>query len=291
MRIAVTGGSGKLGRVVVNSLALKGHKVINLDLYRPTGAPPVHPNVRFVKTDVTDFGQTVAGLAWVDGAVSQPVDAVVHLAAIPAPGITTNAVVFQMNMVSTHNVFEACRFLRIKNIVWASSETVLGIPMAHPSTLQSLVPVDESVSLPQSSYSMSKYLGEKMAEQYARWDPELKVFGLRFSNVMAVEDYEQFESWQSNPGSRSWNLWAYIDARDAAEAVLLALLSPLKGADVFTIANPDSVTRTPNSQLLAQFAPGTKMKAGTGEHDSLLSIEKAKRVLGYKPASRWRGKL
>ena len=70
----------------------------------------------------------------------------------------------------------------IRNIVWASSETVLGIPFDTPPPY---APVDEEYAgRPESAYSLSKLLGEEMAKQFCRWDPELKIIGLRFSNVM-----------------------------------------------------------------------------------------------------------
>ncbi|KXS20206.1 putative UDP-glucose 4-epimerase [Gonapodya prolifera JEL478] len=290
MRVAVTGGSGKIGCAVCSLLLSKGHHVVNLDLTPPTPGLG-SARARFIKTDFSDYGQTIQALSSVDMWVEKPVDAVVHLAGIPAPGLVPNSVVFHNNFTATYNVFEACRVLGIRNIVWASSETVLGVMMNSPETLQPILPIDESVNLPQSAYSLSKYLGEKMAEQFARWDKDLKIVGLRFSNVMLEKDYKDFEAFQANPRARNWNLWGYIADKDAAQAVLLSLEKPLKGAHVFIVANADTVMRTPNS-VLVKSLPGVKLRPGTGEHETLLSIEKARRVLGYNPPpSRWRGKL
>ena len=60
-----------------------------------------------------------------------------------------------------------------------------------------------------------------MARQFCRWDPELKIIGLRFSNVMDPEDYAAFPDFDGDPQPRKWNLWGYIDARDGAQAVRL----------------------------------------------------------------------
>ena len=110
-----------------------------------------------------------------------------HLAAIPAPGQHTNAVTFRNNILSTYNVFEAARKLEIRNLVWASSETVLGLPFDQPPPY---APLDEEYpARPETAYSLSKSLGEEMARQFCRWDPELKIIGLRFSNVMEPADY------------------------------------------------------------------------------------------------------
>ena len=51
----------------------------------------------------------------------------------------------------------------------------------------------------------------------------------------------RFSDFEKDPHFRKWNLWGYIDARDASQAIRLALEAPLKGADVFVIANADTV--------------------------------------------------
>jgi nucleoside-diphosphate-sugar epimerase len=210
----------------------------------------------------------------------------VHLAAIPAPGRHPNAVIFRVNTLSTYNVFEAARRFGVKNVVWASSETVLGLPFNTPPPY---VPVDEEYpARPESAYSLSKFLGEEMARQFARWDPELKIVGLRFSNVMEPHDYERFPGFDTDARQRKWNLWAYIDARDAAQAIRKGLEAKIKGAEVFIIANADGVMSRPNAELMAEVFPDVPLKPGIGPNETLLSIEKARRVLGYEPQHSWR---
>jgi nucleoside-diphosphate-sugar epimerase len=127
-----------------------------------------------------------------------------------------------------------------------------------------------------------------MAVELCRWKPDLKMIGLRFSNVMVVEDYAEFPSFDSDPKLRSWNLWSYIDRRDAAQAVHKALEYELKGTDVFIIANQDTVMTRPNSELLAELFPQVPVKAEFGPNQTLLSIDKARRLLGYEPEHSWR---
>jgi nucleoside-diphosphate-sugar epimerase len=278
--IIVTGGSGKAGKTCVSDLQEHGCDVACIDLVRP-----INEGVRFSRVDLTDFGQTMAAVCAIDERVNK-VTGIVHLAAIPAPGLAPNHVIFETNTVSTYNVFEAARQVGIKNIVWASSETVLGLPFATPPPY---VPVDEEYpGRPESAYSLSKLLGEEMAKQFCRWDPELKVIGLRFSNVMDPTDYARFPSFQDDAAKRKWNLWGYIDARDAAQAVRLALESNLKGAEVFVIANADTVMNRSNDELLRELYPGVPRKRAFGPNETLLSIEKARRVLGYQPQYSWR---
>jgi nucleoside-diphosphate-sugar epimerase len=279
-RVIVTGGSGKVGRACISDLLAHGYQVANVD-----NVPPAQEVCPFVQADLADFGQTLEVLSEVDDRL-KGVDAVVHLAAIPAPGRHPNAVIFKVNTLSTYNIFEAARRFGIKNVVWASSETVLGLPFDTPPPY---APVDENYAgRPETAYSLSKFLGEEMARQFARWDPELKIIGLRFSNVMEPHDYQRFPGFDADARLRKWNLWAYIDARDAAQAIRKALQAKIKGAEVFIIANADGVMSRPNAELMAEVFPGVSLKPGVGPNETLLSIEKARRVLGFEPQHSWR---
>lgn len=282
--IVVTGGSGKLGRAVVDDLLAHGYDVTNVDHVAPR-----EKTCRTILADLSEFGQAIDALG--NGPNEggshkpRPPHAIVHLAAIPAPRIKPDAETFRNNTLSDYHVFESARRLGVRHVVWASSETVLGLPFDVPPVY---VPVDEEVPpRPESAYSLSKLLGETMAEQYCRWDAELKIVGLRFSNVMAVEDYARFASFTA--ASRKWNLWGYIDARDAAQAVRKSVEATFVGAHVFVIANADTALDRPNDEMLNELFPGVSRKRAFGANETLLSIEKAKRVLGYAPQHSWRG--
>ena len=284
-RVVVTGGSGKLGRFAVAELLEHGWNVVNLDRV-PPGAPL--PGEEFVRIEFTDYGQAVEGLSAIDSTY-RGVDAVVHLAAIPAPGLTANAATFANNITCTYNVFSAARHAGIRNVVWASSETVLGLPFETPPPY---LPVDEEYpGRPESSYSLAKHLEEHMAAQFCRWDPQLKMIGLRFSNVMAPSDYADFPSFDADPALRQWNLWGYIDGRDGAQAIRRALEHQATGVDVFIISSPDSVMSRPTAELAAEVFPDIPVTRNLGEHETLLSNEKARRVLGYQPAHSWRDEV
>jgi nucleoside-diphosphate-sugar epimerase len=289
--IIVTGGSGKLGRVAVRHLMEHGYKVVSVDLVAPPGIsnPPKSTDPVFSRIDITDFGQVMAAFSGINDRVEEPVTGIVHLGAIAAPGQAMDNAIFETNMMSTYYVFEAARRLKIRNVVWASSETVYGIP--YPDG-PAYVPVDEDIELPQTSYSLSKLLGEKMAEQFALWDTRTKIIGLRLSNVQEPQDYLNFAGYQDDAHKRKFNLWTYIDARDASQAIRLALESKLRGAHVFGIANSNSLMTRSNDALLDEVFPKTKRKRKLLPNESLISIEKAQRVLGYKPQYDWSpGKL
>jgi nucleoside-diphosphate-sugar epimerase len=278
--VIVTGGSGKLGRAVLTDLVAHGYRVLNLDQVIPRD--PIAPTVR---VDLRDFGEVIAALSGVDEHRG-PFDAVVHLAAIPAPGLFANARTFANNVPATYHVFEAARVLGIKNVVFASSETVLGLPFDHPPPY---VPVDEEYDpRPETAYSLGKLVDETIAQQFARWDPALKIVALRFSNVMDVEDYQAFPRFDADARKRKWNLWSYIDARDGAQAVRKAIEATFTGFEAFIIANADTVMSRPNASLMAEVFPGVEIRPAMTPTGTLLSIEKAKRILGYHPEHSWR---
>jgi nucleoside-diphosphate-sugar epimerase len=284
-RVAVTGGSGKLGRFAVAELLGHGWSVVNLDRVPP--AEPL-PGEAYTRIDFTEYGQAAEALTAIDDRY-RSVDALVHLAAIPAPGLTANAATFANNMPATYNVFAAARLAGIRNVVWASSETVLGLPFDTPPPY---LPVDEEYpGRPESTYSLVKHLEEQMAAQFCRWDPRLKMIGLRFSNVMAAADYAAFPSFDADPSLRKWNLWGYIDGRDGAQAIRLALDHQATGVDVFIISSPDSVMSRPTAELAAEVFPGVPVTRELGTHETLLSCDKARRVLGYRPAHTWRDEV
>jgi nucleoside-diphosphate-sugar epimerase len=278
MKIAVTGGSGKLGRSVVRRLNDEGHRVLNLDR-----AGEKSPGL--VLVDLRDYGQVVDALLGIDDRHAG-FDAVVHLGAIPAPGILPDVATFHNNMLCTYNVFQAARRAGIKKLVYASSETVLGLPFDIDPPY---IPVDEEYSArPESTYSLVKHLEEQMAIQFTRWDPQLSITALRFSNVMDPEDYAAFPAFDRDATLRKWNLWGYIDGRDGAQAVLRALENAKPGFETFIIAAGDTVMSRSSAELAAEVFPGVEVVKQLGERETLLCIDKARRMLGYTPEHSWR---
>jgi nucleoside-diphosphate-sugar epimerase len=271
MRIVVTGGSGKGGGWVVRDLREHGHHVVNVD-WRPTGSTSGQDMV----ADLTDLGQTTDALA---GA-----DAVVHFAAIPAPGLRPDGETFRINALSTYNVFAAAVAHRVRRVVWASSETVLGLPFDIPPAF---APIDESIEpRPESSYALSKLVGETMAAQFARRSG-IGFVGMRISNIMEPDDYATFPSYWEDPLERKWNLWGYVDARDVATAARLALEAPIEGAEIAIVAAADTVMTRPSEELMAEVFPSVPLRRRVEGRETLLAIDHARRLLGYEPSHRW----
>jgi nucleoside-diphosphate-sugar epimerase len=284
MKIVVTGGSGKAGRAVVTHLQQQGHDVLNVDIkpspesyHYPDGSP-----VPFFEADLTEYGQALEALA--GGEAMDGIEAVVHMAAIPAPQMAPPAHIFATNTVSTYNVFAAAWRLGLKRVVWASSETTLGLPFDDPPDY---APVDEAHMRPETGYALSKDVGEEIARQLSRRSG-IPILGLRLSNVMVREDYARFAAWQDDPRARRFNLWGYVDESHVAEAVRRALTADVQGADSFIIAAADTVMHTPSQELMAEVFPGVPVADSVTGNDTLLDISHAREVLGYDPQFSWR---
>ena len=271
-KVVVTGASGKAGRAVVRALLEHDHDVLAIDV-----VPPAESSAPSLLADLTDYGQAVECLAGRD--------AVVHLAAIPASEIRTEETTFRANMLGTYNVFEAARLHGLRRVVWASSETILGLPFEREQP--AYAPIDEEhPAYPESSYALSKLLSEELGRQLQRWTGAPYV-ALRFSNIMEPHDYEDFPSYWDDPSLRRWNLWGYVDARDVAESCRLALDSDV-GAEHFIVAAADTVMNRPSRELMAEVYPSVPYQPTAGDFDTLLSIEKARKLLGYEPRWSWR---
>lgn len=273
MRIVVTGGSGKGGRWIVRDLRERGHDVLNVDLVHDGS-----PHGLCVLADLTDLGQVhelVAGA-----------DAVVHFGAIPAPEMRPAGETFRNNTLSTYNVFSAAVDRGVGRVVWASSETVLGLPFDEPPAF---APIDEThPPRPESSYALSKLVGETLAAQLARRS-SVAFLGLRISNIMEPGDYARFGAWQDDPTVRKWNLWGYVDARDVALAVRLGLEADLghAGAEIAIIAAADTCMRRYSADLLAEVYPSVPVRRPVQGRETLLAIDRARELIGYQPQHSW----
>jgi nucleoside-diphosphate-sugar epimerase len=272
-KIAVTGGSGKAGRAVVRDLLAHGYEVVNVDV-----VPPAQTLTRFCQADLNNLGEVFEAF---DG-----VDSVVHLAAIPNPDRFTPGHTFQNNIMGCYNVFTAAKQLKLGRVVWASSETTLGLPFDREKP--AYAPIDEHAPLyPETSYALSKVAGEELARQFNRWTG-IPFIALRLSNVKDPEQYAEFPSYWPDARLRKWNLWGYIDVRDVAQSCRLALEAELRGAEAFIIAAADTVMNRPSRDLLAEVFPGVPLNKEIAEFETLLCNDKARQLLGFAPQFSWR---
>ena len=273
-RVVVTGGSGKAGRAVVADLGEHGYDVTSVDV-----AASLHPDDPTLVADLTDLGQTIESLS--------DADAVVHLAAIPAPHVLPEGETFRINMMSTYNVFSAAAHLGLERVVWASSETLIGIPFEREQPRYAPINEDHP-RLPEFHYALSKLAGEVVAEQFSRWSG-IPFVALRISNIMEEWEYEaRFPGFWDDPKIRAWNLWGYVDARDVAQAARLSLTADVSGAEPFIVAASDTCMTRNSLDLMAEVYPDVPIRESVEGRQTLLSIDKARDILGYEPEHQWR---
>ena len=273
MRVVVTGGSGKAGRAVVADLVEHGYEVLDVDI-----AASRNPDAPTLIADLSDRGQAFDAI--------RGAEAVVHLAAIPAPNMLPEGETFRINTMSTYHVFSAAVAFGVGRVVWASSETLIGIPFDRE--LPRYAPIDEDhPRLPEFHYALSKLMGEELAAQFARWSG-IPFVSLRYSNVMEPSDYARFSTWQDDPQVRKWNLWGYVDARDVAQATRLALEAEVGGHEAFLVAAADTCMERSSRELMAEVFPDVPIRGTVEGTQTLLSIDKARAVLGYRPRHSWR---
>ena len=290
-RIMFTGGSGKAGRHVVEYLVEHGCQVLNIDT-----KPLDNPKVRTLITDITDSGQvfnalsSYMGLHEFDPSLrAQPVDAVVHFAAIPRIMITPDNEVFRINAMGTYNVIEAAMKLGIRKVIIASSETTYGLVFANEPRNPTHFPLDEDYDVdPMDSYALSKVVNEKTARAFALREG-IDIYALRIGNVIIPEDYtENFPKWFADPGFRKRIAWSYIDARDLGQITRLAIEKDGLGFQVFNAVNDETSSNLPTAELLRRFYPDVPVKGTLGEYETLLSNKKARDLLGFREEHPWR---
>lgn len=271
--IAVTGGGGKLGTEVIGTLRQQGYEVVSLDKQL---SERVH--CRQVIVDLNDFGQVAGALAGVD--------AIIHLAAIPAPIYYPPAHIFANNTLAGYHVLEAASLLGIRKVVMGSSESSYGLAWAETPFDPDYLPLDEQhPQQPQECYGLSKIVNEQTAEMFHRRNG-MSVFSLRFSMIVAPKEYRHLNI--GKPENFKKILWSYIDIRDAAEACLAALRSDVAGAVHLNITADDTLSDWKTEKLLASFYPEVKeLRSAFKDREAIVSNGLAKELLAWRPKYSW----
>jgi UDP-glucose 4-epimerase len=288
VRVLVTGGRGKVGSSAAEALRAAGHRVTTTDIGPVRYGPAPPGGLRYIRADLTDFGQSVAVVAQ-----SRP-DVVVHTAGIPGPMSDPDPVVFATNTLANYHVAEAVAQCRVARLVYISSETVPGFITATRPFLPDYLPVDEDHPVhPQDAYALSKALGEQICDSLVRRSDTTAV-SIRPSFVLNQEDYVNVvPPLQGRPPARHMNHWSYVDVEDLADLIVLAAESTTPGHEVVYAAQPDNLMGLDLAELmrvaLGDAAP--PLRPVDRADASGISIAKARRLFGWDPKHSWRDRL
>jgi len=276
-KVVITGSAGLLGPSVVEHFVESGYNVLSVDVKRPAIPKADHRIV-----DLTNLGECYG--------ILHGADALVHLAAIPNAVTAPNEVTFRNNVMSTYNLLEAADALGIKKAVTASSESAYGLVFSKKRLVPQYVPIDENhPCIPEDAYAMGKIAEEEIARGISRRNG-MQIVSLRIGNVITKEIYEKnFANWCNDPNQRSVIVWSYIDARDIATACRLSIEKDGLGVQIFNVAADDNCTTLTSAELMKHgFPEVTDIRSPIDGHQTLLSNEKIKKMLGWKPVHFWR---
>jgi nucleoside-diphosphate-sugar epimerase len=271
MRIVVTGGSGRLGRFIVQDLHEQGHEVTSLDIRHP--AQPVS-GVRTIIGDASEMEDAFGAIAYARA------EALVHFGAWSDPGFVPDSVTFADNAAGTFNLLTVCATTGVKRAIVASSAQVYGFAETAPV----FAPVDESHPLrPLNSYALSKICNEQTAAYFAaRHGLEIATLRIMGARAPADLDAEVAALKQASPAVGRFLLWNRSDARDVARACRLALTVPALKSGVYNITAKNNALGIPSADLLKQFCPATKITGELVGTQSILSCQKARDAFGYE---------
>jgi nucleoside-diphosphate-sugar epimerase len=281
----VTGAAGGIGRFVVAELVGAGWTVLAVDR-----ADRDLPGVaaRLVG-DLRDPGFVTECFTGPVARRLGGVAALVHMAALPSPGIVDEHETLLFNAGPAYLVLNEAGRRGVGRIVATSSFSALGMAWADRDLSPRYVPVDEChPRLTVDPYGLSMGVTEEIAAYTTRRFGVATVC-LRFPFVgTGARLADQLAEVRAEPGGNRRELWAWVDTRDAARAVHAALTAELTGHHVLNVAAPDTTATEPTRELLDRFHPGTAARSELTDHESLIDTRLARTVLGFGPTYGWR---
>jgi nucleoside-diphosphate-sugar epimerase len=270
MRVAITGGSGLIGRAVIESGLQQRHTFVNIDRVLP---PPgsVAVGVPFVQAEVTDYSALEQALRGSEG--------LIHLAAIPKPFSHPDHEVHNTNVVGSYNALRAAVEVGMTRICQASSVNAIGHAYSRRARYD-YFPIDElHPTYNEDPYSLSKWVCEQQADSIVRRYENVSVISLRFHWVTA--DRSIPGQAYADPQMAAVNLTAYTRLDAAVRACLLALTAPIRGHEVFFVIAPDTAVDSPSLDLAQANYPDVPVRGDLSGNRSFFDSSKAERLLGW----------
>lgn len=270
MKIAVTGGNGRIGQAVIKLALAEGHTAINID--RVQKETEIE-NVPFHQVETTDYDALEKAI--------RGCDALVHLAAIIAPGRDPDHVVHNNNVVSSYNALRAAAEVGIKRVCQASSINATGAVYSRWPRYDYL-PLDEThPTYNEDPYSLSKWICELQADSMVRRYEDMVIASLRIHGV--VKQRADATGWR-HVGNKmvAKQLWGYVRLDATARACLLGITADFTGHEAFYIVAPDTMMDTPSLELKNEHFPDAALKGDLSGQTGFFNCQKAEQLLGWQ---------
>jgi UDP-glucose 4-epimerase len=273
-RVAITGGSGRLGRYVAREIAAT-RAVTVLDRV-PT--PDGH---QFIQADIMDLPRLERALSGHD--------AVIHLAGIDMDFDIAEDATVRVNTLGTWHVLQAAEKLGIRRVVLCSSSCASGVNEARPDFPPACLPVDEAhPNRPNTGYGVSKLIVETMGDAFARRGME--VLCLRPTLVMFEDIVPGVIARADDPDLRT--MFYYVTPEDTAQAFRLALDAEKPAHGAYFITADDSchpgATRDWLRDRYGWTPPSTdETRYRDNPRASVFSNRRVRDLLGFTPMSNW----
>lgn len=286
--VAVTGGNGKIGRAILNHLGDHGYHTVNV----ARGSQREEVSGEYRRTDLLDAGEVYGSLARSDA------DAVIHMGTINRPTKNPAHVTYHSNVMSSYHVLEAATELGLEAVVLPSSINVLGAVYQPQPTEVFYLPVDEEHPVtPRDPYGLAKHAIEVTADGFARLaDGPERIATLRYPWVTTEEEArEEFAGQDRGLAALddAWHhttrdtLFSYLHIEDGAAVARRAIEVDYTGHERFWTVAADTTADAPSSEVAAKYYPDAERRRDLEGRETLVSIDKARRLLGWEPEHSW----
>ena len=299
MKFLITGGSGFLGINLIRYLHSRSHNIVSLDI-ADFDYPDIKNKITFLKGDIRDKNAVENAL--------QGVNIVVHTAA--ALPLYKPGDIFSTDIEGTRNLLDASYKNGVTRFIHISSTAVYGIPDHHP-----LFENDKLDGV--GPYGKAKIRAEEECLKFrikGMCVPIIRPKSFIGPERLGVFDllYDWAKDGKGFPMiGKGNNRYQLLDVEDLCEAIYLcATLDKEKVNDTFNIGAKEFTTMKEDYQAVLDYAGYNKKIVGlpekpiiwtlrileafklsplykwvyeTASKDSFVSIEKAEKILGFKP--------
>jgi nucleoside-diphosphate-sugar epimerase len=262
-KVLVTGATGKLGVHVCHALIAAGHSVRATDKSDRRQLP-----VNLELADLLDRDACYR--------LAAAADAVVHLANYSDMAIKNAQKLFNENVATNMNVFQAAQETGAGTIIFASSIQVLGGRGCLP-----YLPLDgDAPASPDNAYALSKLVGEIMLQYFSR--AHMNCIAIRFPWLIEPAKYKVHKH-ENADATRSDGVFSYLSFRDAANLVVAILRTSLPGFRIYMPAHPNNRLGMAAADVIKKYYPNVFLRCPLKEISALVDISRIEAETGWCP--------